>query len=361
MEFLVFIALLMLFCLIINTFIPQKQYFREVFILCILGILIFISGFRCGGVDYDSYQFIYESVPDISKFFESYDLLSSIHGELFFLLLNSLVKFIYDDFYVVLLVMAILSCGLLVNVSRTYSCLPLLSIYIYYTRFFIDRDIAQIRSGLAALIVVYGIKYIIKKDFLKYFCIILCATLFHKVAIIAGILYFVKDRNFSAKYIVILLLLSYFIGVLLPFDEYIIPILMMTDLDFFYNYIGSIFAGELGAFYIVMIYQLLVIGVCMLIGVGRNNNYERIIYNMYICSTMWLMIFSKLGIFAGRVATIFATVEIFIIPYIIASILNIYIRYVCLIIVVTIYFSIMILKADSQSVIYDNLIFSIFL
>ena len=68
--------------------------------------------------------------------------------------------------------MAILSCVLLVNVSRTYSCLSLLSIYIYYTRFFIDRDIAQVRSGLAALIVVYGIKYIIKKDFLKYFCVI---------------------------------------------------------------------------------------------------------------------------------------------------------------------------------------------
>ena len=157
-----------------------------------------------------------------------------------------------------------------------------------------------------------------------------------------------------------LLLLSYFIGVLLPVDDYIIPILMMTDLDFFNNYIGSSFADELGAFYIVMIYQLLVIGVCMLIGVGRNNNYERIIYNMYICSTMWLMIFSKLGIFAGRVATIFTTVEMFLIPYIIYSISNKYTRCVSLIIAVAIYLFMMILKVDSQSVTYDNFIFHVF-
>lgn len=360
MDFFVFIAIVMLFCIVIDTFTHQGQYFREAFILWFLCILIFISGFRSGGVDYDGYKFIYESVPDISKFFGSYDLLSSIHGEFCFLLLNSLVKFIFDDFYVVLLVMAILSCGLLVNISRTYSCLPLLSIYIYYTRFFIDRDIAQIRSGLAALIVVYGMKYIIKKDFLKYFCVILCATLFHKVAIIAGVLYFIRDRYLSAKYITILLLLSYFIGVLLPFDEYIIPILMMTDLDFFNNYIGSSYADELGVFYIVMIYQLSVIGVCMLIGVGRNNNYERIIYNMYICSTMWLMIFSKLGIFAGRVATIFTTVEMFLIPYIIYSLSNKYTRCICLIIAVAIYLFMMILKVDSQSVTYDNFIFHVF-
>lgn len=360
MNFFVFIALVILFFIVIDTFTHQGQYFRETFILWILGILIFISGFRCGGVDYDSYQFIYESVPDISEFFESYDLLSSIHGELGFLLLNSLVKFIFDDFYIVLLVMAVLSGVLLVNVSKTYSCLPILSLYIYYTRFFIDRDIAQIRSGLAALIVVYGIKYIVRKDFLKYFCIILCAALFHKVAIIAGILYFVRDRNFSAKYIVILLLLSYFIGVLLPFDEYIIPIAMMTNLDIFNNYIGTNYADELGAFYIVMIYQLLVIGVCMFTGVGRNNNYERIIYNMYICSTMWLMLFSKMGIFAGRVATVFATVEMFIIPYIISSITNKYTRYIFVIITVTIYLFIMILKVDSRGIAYDNFIFNIF-
>lgn len=88
----------MLFCIVIDTFTHQGQYFREAFILWVLCILIFISGFRSGGVDYDGYKFIYESVPDISEFFESYDLLSSIHGELGFLLLNSLVKFIFDDF-----------------------------------------------------------------------------------------------------------------------------------------------------------------------------------------------------------------------------------------------------------------------
>ena len=69
MDFFVFIALVMLFCIGIDTFTHQGQYFREAFILWVLCILIFISGFRCGGMDYDGYQFIYDTVPDISNFF----------------------------------------------------------------------------------------------------------------------------------------------------------------------------------------------------------------------------------------------------------------------------------------------------
>lgn len=60
---------------------------------------------------------------------------------------------------------------------KKYSIYPLIGLCAYISRFFINRNLSQIRAGLAYLIVIWGIKYIHEKNvalnYISFFCLLI--------------------------------------------------------------------------------------------------------------------------------------------------------------------------------------------
>jgi len=80
--------------------------------------------------------------------------------------------------------------------------------------FFYATNLGMVGSNrqlLALVICLFGLDYIIKKQFFKFLLIILIASLFHTTSFIFGVYYFL-NRNFKKITLFLVLLLTYIIG-----------------------------------------------------------------------------------------------------------------------------------------------------
>jgi hypothetical protein len=96
---------------------------------------------------------------------------------------------------------------------------PYIALFIIIGNIFLPM-MNTIRFMVAAAIFFYAIKYIIERCFLKYLCLILLATLFHKTAIVLIAIYpflnFIRGKNLNRQIQFSLLLLM---GVLMIYEE----------------------------------------------------------------------------------------------------------------------------------------------
>ncbi|WP_143315064.1 EpsG family protein [Clostridium sp. HBUAS56017] len=85
-----------------------------------------------------------------------------------------------------------------------------LIIYLCFPLFYLN-SLSVVRSFAALAIVFYGFKYIEKRKFVKYLILVVCASMFHKSALISIVFYFIFNLNLKTpKLITILALLPIF-------------------------------------------------------------------------------------------------------------------------------------------------------
>lgn len=98
-----------------------------------------------------------------------------------------------------------------------------------------------IRQTLAAAIILISYKYIISRNFIRFFCLVILAACFHRSAFIFLPFYFITKINFSNKNLIIIYTLSIIIGSFGFINEFVF--------DFIGNYIIGIdetVSGKLG-------------------------------------------------------------------------------------------------------------------
>ena len=89
------------------------------------------------------------------------------------------------------MVISIITLMLLAVFVTTNTEFGTFAIAYYYARYFLSRDLNQIRQSLASVIVLYSLKYIVEKKFVKFSIVILIAMQFHTAAIIMFPVYFI--------------------------------------------------------------------------------------------------------------------------------------------------------------------------
>lgn len=303
--YIVICVLLLLFSLF--DFYDGKQRIVLLYLLAFLMVLFIGLRGECGT----------DSLNYITYFKDSTDSLWNWKGvekeyaEYGFYFLSVLIKSVFDNVHFYFIVISLLTISLLVSSLKRLCLLPIFGFCIYFMRFLLARDMNQIRQALAIMVVIYALRFIINGNIRKFFLVILLATTIHYSIIIVFPFVLLYKLRLSFKKACSLLIFSGIIGWLLGIS--VKALLLSTNLSLILNYVGD---EDLGLHNPVIYYQ---VSLCLFFfyfekKLSAIQEGYFIIRNAYLYSTIILLLTCNLGVIGGRLATIFATCEIFIIP-----------------------------------------------
>ena len=239
------------------------------------------------------------------------------YSEKGFYFLGVLIKSFTYNYHIYLAFIAGLSLFFLYKGLRRYSVFPLIGLCAYIARFFMARNLIQIRTGLAYLLIIWGVKYIQEKKIWKYLLLVWIASLLHTSAWIALPLYFLSNWVHINKKIVLLGLgIAFIIGGFIqgPISSFIID--NASDLNVT-TYTQSGYITEAKGLANPMIYFqcfLLLSYTFLERRIASRTKYYRVIRDGYFYSTLILISFCSFTALSGRTSTMFATLEFAIIP-----------------------------------------------
>lgn len=303
-------------CSIIDLYYVR---YRKVVLLVLCLLFCIFAGFRDPDfwADTDYYLKAFASTSDIFNIdFEDAGVLE-IYREKGFLIISSVIKTFSNSNVFYLLSISILTFYVFYKVLRKYCIYPLIGFCIYLSRFFLVRNMMQIRSALAFFIVLYFTNLVTEKKFGKFLLIVLLASSIHYSALMFLPAYFICKMELSQKQ-VLKIVLSVFLFTFLVANVVVLYIVNIPELKaIIYTYIDENTYGYSSGLTNPMIY----FQVCLLIFYTYketslkhiDDNYYAI-RSMYLFGTCLLIVFNLFAVLAGRLSTIFSTYEILMLP-----------------------------------------------
>lgn len=311
-------AIFYMVCMMVQL-IPNQSTVRQ-FLLLSCVVLAFMAGFRDinAWADTPVYAYGFQVSNNLLNF--SFTDIPFGYHEHGFYFLSVIVRTFTSNPHIFLLFIAAASFFFIFKSLRTLSIYPLIGLCVYIARFMIGRNYIQIRSGLAYAIVIYAVQFIQNKDWKRYFLLVLIAYTMHYSAIIAAPVYFICNWLKPKKMYVYLGLIAAFAvgmfgqGVVHGFVEdnaSDLDILRYTEKGGEVNYFeGTGLSNPMIYFQtiILLIYTKLEKKLAPI-----DKNYY-VIRWCYLYATIILISFCTYKVLAGRTSTLFATLEIAIIP-----------------------------------------------
>lgn len=211
---------------------------------------------------------------------------------------------------------------------RQYCVYPVLGLCIYIARYMMARDMNQMRAGLAISIVM-SFTYLLvsnkKTDEIKYIFVCWLASLVHVSMLAAMPVVLFNHIRLSKKWICIGVLASFYVSSV--FSQQIMDFISLSDIiqDMATDYVDKegnnvkAYAADLTN---PMIYYQCLILFVYTFGekkIAPLSKYYYVFRNGYFIATVILIVLCQYAVLSGRVSTIFATFEVFMIPLIIKA------------------------------------------
>lgn len=298
--YVIFILLgtLFLFDIVSKKKFKLLWYFYFV-VTCIF--LIFFAGLRYNiGIDYVSHERIYESIQ--SGLLENF---SNTNQEKGYFILNK----IFNDFNVMLFFIALVTLTIKFKVIKNNSIYIFLTLFLYYCLFFVRYDMGLVTQGIATAIIMYSYNYIIEEKPFKFIFLVLMASLFHISAIIFMPFYWVLKKDYTVKFIVIVIVGSFFMAFSSMFNqifEYISVLIPRYSV-----YINNEASFEISVNMFKRIIFLLIFTYTIK-KYYRDNKTYRIFLNMYFLGAVIYYVFKPFWILSDRGSIYFTLSEIFL-------------------------------------------------
>lgn len=156
-----------------------------------------IIAFRDMSVGRDTYGTQYMIYRYLSN--NSYYDFAHYGSESGYFLLNKICLMLSDSYQLVIIVTATISWGLFYSYIINNSVSPWLSILLFFLNFGYFHQFNIMRQYIACGIILFGFKYIRRREMLKYFIVVFIAFFFHKISLLAILYYFIYDIRISAK------------------------------------------------------------------------------------------------------------------------------------------------------------------
>lgn len=174
-----------------------KPYLVCFFVFLTLFLPIFVGATRQGiGTDYTNYLIFY-------KMFSKYDLVEALNKPLhepFYTIINIITNMVFggQEWAIFLVTTGLTICLVFWILKHYENDLSIaVGLFVFYMSFYIT-SLNIIRQMLAVLIVLYSVKYIFKKEPVKYIVGVLIAAMFHNTALIC-LPFFILDFEQGSK------------------------------------------------------------------------------------------------------------------------------------------------------------------
>jgi len=207
---------------------------NKIFLFITFLELFFLSGFRNWNIGNDTLNYVHTFIETITFF----DLLNS-HMEKGYLLFNKFLGLFTENPQSILITTSFFILGITFYFIYKYSKFIFLSILLFVIIQF-SATLNLVRQEMSLIIILLGFVFVIKRKFLYFLLFCLLAATFHRVAILAIVLYFVYPLNIKMKNIITILVVTIFIFVFIaPFLDQVFQILGRYK-----GYVGSKLLGE---------------------------------------------------------------------------------------------------------------------
>lgn len=305
--------LFLLFCILVSNSNPRQKK-NILAIACV--VLAYGIGYRdLTWPDTDAYIYSFRNSPNIFDY--SFTDKQFAYREKGFYLLGVLVKTFTEDYHMFFLLIGALSMFFLYKNLNKYSIYPLVGLCAYLSRFFINRNLTQIRAGLAYLVLIWGIKFIHEKKLWHYILIVFAASFLHTSAWIALPLYFLCNWvHVNKKVILVGLFIAFIIGGYFqgPISTFVTD--NASDLNITTYTQGRYVTMAKGLANPMIYFQcfLLLAYTFLENKLAPITKYYYVIRDGYFYSTLILICFCSFTALSGRTSSLFATLEFSIIP-----------------------------------------------
>lgn len=311
-----YLFLFLLFYILSIISVEKNNKFQPIVLVIACLILTILIGFRNDWPDERVYIIAFERAPKLWNL--SMNDTPFGYSEKGYLYLASLIKTIYDNSRFYLLVIGGISIFLLYKSLNRYCIYPLIGLCDYIGRFLLNRDFIQMRSSLAILLVIFVLDLVYKKSLWRYVIIVLLAYQFHNMALIGLPFYFIYKIKFNRTSIVIFIILAFIASQILAGTISENVELWSKDLQYEAYTKGEYVERALGLRNPMIYFQTIILLLFTFMENRLKNtiSYYYLLRTAYLYSTLILIFFCNYTALSGRTSTMFATVEIFILPII---------------------------------------------
>lgn len=277
-------------------------------------LMAFFAGFRFyTGFDFISYGNFYKNLNGLQDVFNG-----SIDAERGYLFLSFLFKSMGLNYPTFILFFSFFSIGLLFYYLYRNVPYPSIILLYYFARFYLPRDMGQIRGSIASIILLYAIPYIEKRDFIKFFLIVLAASLFHISSLIflIGYIFVVYMQEYSRKKSGLFLLIGLLIGIVANIPRLYIWLIPGRYMAYFTSpeYTNGSWLKNP-----VLWMQLLIFFAALYFTSIKDTPQYKTYFSLYLLSSFILIAGGNLATIGGRMSAPFTTQEIFVAPYLLLN------------------------------------------
>ena len=238
------------------------------------------------------------------------------YSEMGFYYLGCIVKVFSKNSTIYLIFISALTFIFLYKDFKKYCIYPLFGLCAYLARFYTGRNLIQIRAGLSYAIVLWAVQYITKRDWKRYFFWVFIGYLFHHSAFIAVPLYFLCMIRIKKSHIVLGIVVAFIIAGFFSNTVQAMVSDTSRDLNVGTAYLNEYYMREQGLANPMIYFQTVIL---LLYTFGDkalrqlSSNYD-VIRTAYFYSTFILISLSVYTTLSGRTSSMFATLEMAIIP-----------------------------------------------
>ena len=283
-----------------------KNY-NFLFIGIILISLISVSGFRYkSGTDYYTYSLIYSDTPKM--------IIEKENLEIGFIALNKFLFNISTNPQIMFFATSVITNVLIVYGIMKYSTRFELSMYLYICTFCYYSTFNGLRQWIASAIMFIGFKYILERDWKKYFFIVFVAYLFHSSSLIMIPMYFLVNRDFHSKKT--LVIVGLFVFCYIFFNGFISMLFDMLAGSKYADYESTILSWQEGGSMIrVIVYLMPLIVASIFYRDIDKNKFKNIdiLMNLCLMSVLFMLLGTK-HVFFIRMNLFFDIYYVLLIP-----------------------------------------------
>jgi len=290
-------------------------------VLIVFLVLFFLAAFRGGYIDRDyfSYYNKFQEFPTIGNYFEK----SYKYYEPSFYFIPLLCKYLTDNYYVQLsfATFAFLGVALKLN-AITYSNSFFLSILVYISHWFILHEMTQIRAGVATGFILFSIRYIYKKDLVKFLLTICFACFFHYSALLFVFAYFLSGKSIHKFLYGFLLVVCLFFALLkIDFLNFLNSLITIPKLQEYQMLMKVGMYDEINIFNVAFLLNYFITAIILLTinTIYKYNPYAFILIKLNVIGISIYIMFSAVPVLSMRVSELFLVTQIALFPCIIYS------------------------------------------
>ena len=199
------------------AFYSSEKTWNKPLLFSALVVMVLFAGLRSSEVGTDAMGYARSFIKGRQALEGS--LTEQVTDEVGYYYLDKYLSAISKKYVVLFMGIALLTYSCVLTAIKRETDRIVIPLFVFITLGLYTFVFNAARQGIAVAVYMLSFKYLFEsgwKGFMKYGAFVLIAALFHKTVIVAMPLYFLFRLRFSAKYLLLIVVLGYVLGSLMP-------------------------------------------------------------------------------------------------------------------------------------------------